>query len=38
MNSVDSAKWGNYFASRVVEIIGPRLADDSMKEHLQSVV
>lgn len=38
MNPTDAAKWGNYFASRVVEIIGPRLETDSMQEHLQSVV
>lgn len=38
MNPIDAAKWGNYFASRVVEIFGPRLEGMSMKEHLQSVV
>lgn len=38
MNPYESAKWGNYFASRVVEIIGPRVEGMSMKEHLPSVV
>lgn len=32
-----SAKWGNYFASRVVENFGPRI-EGSMKEHVDSVV
>ena len=32
-----SAKWGNYFASRVVEAIGPRI-EGCMKSHLKSVV
>ena len=27
-SAVDSAKWGNYLASRVVERIGPRLESD----------
>ncbi|MFK7770294.1 MAG: adenosine kinase [Mariniblastus sp.] len=37
LTSEQSAKWGNYFASRVVENIGPRIAG-SLKEHLASVV
>ncbi len=37
MTSAQAAKWGNYFASRVVENIGPRI-DGSMKEHVTSVV
>lgn len=37
LTSVQAAKWGNYLASRVVEMIGPRL-DSDMKEHLKSVV
>ena len=37
MTAEKSAKWGNYFASRVVESIGPRF-QGSMKEHLASVV
>lgn len=37
MSSEDSARWGNYFASRVVEHLGPRL-ESSMAEHLQSVI
>ncbi len=32
-----SAKWGNYFASRVVENIGPRI-DGDMRQHVKSVV
>lgn len=37
LNPAQSAKWGNYFASRVVASYGPRI-DGSMKEHLSSVV
>ncbi len=37
LDAAQSAKWGNYFASRVVENIGPRLSG-SMKEHLASVI
>jgi sugar/nucleoside kinase (ribokinase family) len=37
MTAAQSAKWGNYFASRVVETMGPRI-DASMKEHVASVV
>jgi sugar/nucleoside kinase (ribokinase family) len=37
MTSAQAAKWGNYFASRVVENIGPRI-DGSMKEHVASVI
>lgn len=38
MSSAQSAKWGNYFASRVVEQIGPRLDDGDMSRHVKSVV
>lgn len=38
LSNNDSAKWGNYFASRVVEVIGPRLQEDSMHEHIQSII
>lgn len=37
MNANNAAKWGNYFASRVVENIGPRI-DGSLKEHVDSVI
>ena len=37
MTAAHAAKWGNYFASRVVENIGPRL-EGSMKEHVASVI
>ena len=37
MSAEDAARWGNYFASRVVEHLGPRL-ECSMHEHLQSVI
>jgi sugar/nucleoside kinase (ribokinase family) len=37
MSPTESARWGNYFASRVVEHLGPRL-ESSMQEHLQSVI
>ena len=37
MSAANAAKWGNYFASRVVENIGPRI-EGSMKEHVTSVV
>ena len=37
LTPAQSAKWGNYFASRVVESIGPRI-DGSMKEHVASVI
>lgn len=37
MTAAQSAKWGNYFASRVVENIGPRI-EGSMKEHIASVI
>ena len=37
MSSEESARCGNYFASRVVEHLGPRL-ESSMHEHLQSVI
>ena len=33
-----AAKWGNYFASRVVEQIGPRLDDGDMQKHVQLIV
>jgi sugar/nucleoside kinase (ribokinase family) len=38
MSATQSAKWGNYFASRVVEQIGPRLDDGAMSRHVKSVV
>ena len=37
MSPTESARWGNYFASRVVEHIGPRTSLP-MKEHLESVL
>ena len=37
MSAIQAAKWGNYFASRVVEMIGPRL-DDEMNKHVNSVI
>lgn len=37
LNASQSAKWGNYFASRVVESIGPRI-EGSMKEHVANIV
>lgn len=37
MTAINAAKWGNYFASRVVENVGPRI-DGSMKEHVASVI
>ena len=37
MSEIESARWGNYFASRVVSKIGPRLEGD-MKAQLQSVM
>ena len=37
MNAVQAAKWGNYFASRVVENIGPRI-EGSLNGHLESVI
>ena len=37
MTAAQAAKWGNYFASRVVEHIGARLPMD-MKDHVKSVV
>ena len=37
LTAAQSAKWGNYFASRVVENIGPRQSDN-MSEHLKSVI
>jgi sugar/nucleoside kinase (ribokinase family) len=37
MSAAQSAKWGNYFASRVVENIGPRI-EGSLKDHVESVV
>lgn len=38
MSPADSAKWGNYLASRVVEMIGPRLEEKTMEPHLASIV
>ena len=37
MTSVKAAKWGNYFASKVVAKIGPRL-DDALKSDLETVL
>jgi len=37
LTAAQAAKWGNYFASRVVENIGPRI-DGSMKEHVASII
>lgn len=37
MSPTSAAKWGNYFASRVVEQIGPRL-EGSMASHVASIV
>lgn len=37
MSATQAAKWGNYFASRVVENIGPRI-EGSLNEHLSSVI
>lgn len=37
MNAPQAAKWGNYFASRVVENIGPRI-EGSLQSHLNSVI
>jgi sugar/nucleoside kinase (ribokinase family) len=38
MRPTQAAKWGNYFASRVVEQIGPRLNDGDLKRHIPSVI
>lgn len=37
MSATQAAKWGNYFASRVVENIGPRI-EGSLNDHLASVI
>ena len=37
LTTEQSAKWGNYFASRVVEHIGPR-HDGDLKSHLATVI
>ena len=37
MTSAQAAKWGNYFASRVVEQVGPRL-DEDLKSHVKSII
>lgn len=37
MPAASAAKWGNYFASRVVENIGPRI-EGSIQEHVTSIV
>jgi sugar/nucleoside kinase (ribokinase family) len=37
MSAVQAAKWGNYFASRVVENIGPRI-EGTLNDHLVSVI
>lgn len=38
LSPAQSAKWGNYIASRVVEQIGPRLDDADLHRHLRSVI
>lgn len=38
MSPTQAAKWGNYFASRVVGQIGPRLDDREMNRHVKSVI
>lgn len=38
LSPTQSAKWGNYIASRVVEQIGPRLDDGNIRRHLRSVI
>ena len=35
---VESARWGNYFASRVVGQFGPRLADSAIREQMAEIV
>lgn len=37
LTPIQAARWGNYIASRVVEINGPRLAQD-MRQHLKSII
>lgn len=37
LSATQSAKWGNYFASRVVEHIGPRISED-LKDKVSSIV
>ncbi|MDB2687132.1 adenosine kinase [Mariniblastus sp.] len=37
MSAVQAAKWGNYFASQVVENIGPRI-DKNLKDKVSSIV
>ena len=37
MSAVKAAKWGNYFASRVVENIGPRISEN-LKDKVSSIV
>ena len=36
MDDLQAARWGNYFASRVVSQIGPRM-EGSMKQHLEAI-
>ena len=38
LTPMQAAKWGNYFASRVVEQLGPRLNDGEMRKHVRSIV
>lgn len=38
LSPTQSAKWGNYIASRVVEQIGPRLEGSDLRRHLRSVI
>ncbi|MEM7783883.1 MAG: adenosine kinase [Planctomycetota bacterium] len=37
MSAAQAAKWGNYFASRVVEVIGPRIKG-TMKDQVSEIV
>lgn len=38
MSPLKAAKWGNYFASRVVEQMGPRLDEQSLNQHVAAVI
>ena len=37
LNSIEAARWGNYFAARIVEHFGPRI-DEPMQNQLESVL
>lgn len=37
LSTIDAAKWGNYFASQVVQQFGPRI-DRDMKQHLAETI